>query len=276
MKIIIKVSILFFFFACNQSTKRNPVPEEVLPVADTLVQNESHTSPYLKNVKTTNGIFTLKDLTNKFCLVFGIGKNEPASTWENINLGDLKGYIINPSHEEFINLIELRAQSMYISPKKDSLPICKINNALIIPFTSNEDRTHLTQWKIISPDSILFDKLLHPILEKVYSNIVSIELLDLRGENYLSIYWEGGEGGENWDELTIVKLNSIDSSVDSFEIIEEAGVGYCHDCGNWAQIELKLNPDGLEIAEVRDSMKLVDNSWVSVWQKIKILKQIKI
>jgi hypothetical protein len=272
MKIIIKVSILFFFFACNQSTKQIPVPKEVLPIIDTLIQDESHASTYLKNVKLTNGIFTLKDLTNEFCLIFGIGKDEPASTWENINLSDLKGYIINPSHEEFINLIELRAQSMYISPKKDSLPICNINNALIIPFTSNEDRTHLTQWKIISPDSILFDKLLHPILEKVYSNIVSIELLDLRGENYLSIYWEGGEGGENWDELLIVKLNSVDS----FEIIEEAGVGYCHDCGNWARIELKLNADGLEITEVRDSMKLVDNNWVSVWQKKKKLKQIKI
>ncbi len=266
MKKIVKISILVLIFGCNQAKIKTPIEKEVT------IENNVDSKNYLKRVKPTNGKFALKDFTNEFCLVFGEGGYEQNNAWANINLDSLKGFIIDPTYEEFSNLKELRAQRIHIYPKNDSLPICKLENSFLIPFTSNEDRSHIIKWNIISPDSIAFDKLLQPSIERRYSNIVSIDLIELKNARYLSLYLKGGEGGSNWDEQIIAKYDGNDK----FEIIANEEVGYCHDCGDWAKISLKVNPNGFELTEIRDSMKLINNKWESEWQKTKKLKTIKI
>jgi hypothetical protein len=267
MKEVIKISILILILGCNQSNIKTPIQKEIGTVIESIIQEKDDSKDYLKRVKPTNGKFALTDFTNEFCLVFGIG-----NSWENINHDSLIGFIIDPTYEEFTNLRELRAQRIHIYPKNDSLPICKYGNSILIPFTSNEDRTHLTKWELISSDSILFDKLVQPSIERSYSNIVSMKLIELKDENYLSIYMKGGEGGSNWDEQMIVKVDANDK----FDIIAIERVGYCHDGGDWAKISLKINQDGFEMTEIRDSMKLVNNKWEREWRKKKKLKTVKI
>jgi hypothetical protein len=272
MKEIIKISLLVIILGCNQSKIKTPIQKEIVIVIDTIIEEKDDSNDYLKRVEPTNGKFSLENLSNEFCLVFGIGKHENNSAWENINRDSLRGFIIDPTYEEFSNLRELRAQRIHIYPNNDSLPICKFGNSILIPFTSNEDVSHLIKWEIISPDSIAFDKLVQPSIERRYSNIVSIELIEIKDENYLSIYMEGGEGGSNWDELMIVKLDGNDK----FDIVANEGVGYCHDCGDWAKIHLNVNPEGFEMTEIRDSMRLIDDSWVRERRKKKKLKTVKI
>jgi len=217
-------------------------------------------------------MFALTDLTNDFCLVFGTGENEPNSAWGNINLDSLVGYLIDPTYQEFSNLRELRAQRIYIYPQNDSLPMCKFDNSLLIPFTSNEERIHLTKWKITSQDSISFDRLIQPSIERRYSNITSIEVVKLKMKSYLLLYLMGGEGGENWDEQILSEFDGKNK----FEIIANEGVAYCHDCGDWARISVKIDSKGFEMIEIRDSMKLVNDKWEREWRKTKKLKTIKI
>ena len=272
MKEEIKILILVLILGCNQSKIKSPIQNEMVTVVDTIIEDENAPNNYLRRVKRTNGKFTLDDLSNEFCLVFGIGKDENNNEWERINRDSLLGFIIDPTYEEFINLRELRAQRIHIYPNNDSLPICKYGNSILIPFTSNEDRTHLTKWELVSSDSILFDKLVQPSIERRYSNIVSMKLIELKDENYLSIYLKGGEGGSNWDELLIGKIDTNDK----FDVIANEGVGYCHDCGDWAKISLEINQDGFEMTEIRDSMKLINDNWERTWRKKKKLKVVKI
>jgi hypothetical protein len=271
MKEIIKISILVIILGCNQSKINTPIKKEIVTVIDTIIEEQVDSNDYLESVKQTEGKFSLKDLSNEFCLIFGTGKYESNNFWNDKNIDSLKGFIIDPTYEEFSNLRELRAQRIHIYPKNDSLPICRFKNSLLIPFTSNEERSHLTIWKIMSGDSVKFDRILQPSIERKYSNIVSIEMIELKGENYLTLYMKGGEGGGNWDEQIIAKYDK-----DKFEIIDSEGVGYCHDCGDWAKIKLKVNSDGFEMTEIRDSMRLIDDSWVREWRKVIKMKTIKI
>jgi len=55
--------------------------------------------------------------------------------------------------------------------------------------------------------------------------------------------------------------------VNKFEIIANKAVGHCHDCGDWAKIELERRVDGFELIEIRDSMKRINNSWEREWRK---------
>ena len=272
MKEIFKISILVLILGCTQSKINNPPKKVVAIDDDTLIEEQTKANEYSERVKQTDGKFSLNDISNEFCLVFGIGKYESNNFWLDKNLDSLKGFIINPTYEEFSNLSELRAQRIYIHPKNDSLPICKYGKSILIPFSSNEDRTHLTKWDLASGDSIVFDKVIQPFIERRYSNIVSIELIELNDENYLSIYMKGGEGGSNWDEQLIAKVIASDK----IDIIANQRVGYCHDCGDWAKISLKVNQDGFEMTEVRDSMKLVNDKWKREWRKKKKLKTVKI
>ena len=99
-----------------------------------------------------------------------------------------------------------------------------------------------------------------------------MKFIELNNGNYLSIYKKGGEGGSNWDEQLIVKVDANDK----FDIIANESVGYCHDCGDWAKISLKINQDGFELTEIRDSMKLVNDKWEREWRKKKKLKTVKL
>jgi hypothetical protein len=272
MKEIFKISVLVIILGCNQSKINNP-PKEVFAVeVDTAIEDQTKTNEYLERVKQTDGKFSINDISNEFCLVFGIGKYESNNFWVHKNLASLIGFIVDPTYEEFSNLSELRAQRIHIYPKNDSLPICKYGKSILIPFTSDEDRIHLTKWDLTSGDSIIFNKVIEPLIERTYSNIVSIELLEINKENYLSIYMKGGEGGSNWDEQLIAKV--IDN--DNIEIIANQEVGYCHDCGDWAKISLKVNQDGFELTEIRDSMKIVNDKWEREWRRKKKLKTVKI
>lgn len=272
MKEVFKISILFIILGCNQPKVETPIQKEMAAVIDTIIEGKADSHDYLKRVKPTDGKFSLEDLSNRFCLVFGTGKYESNKFWNDQNIDSLIGFIIDPTYEEFSNLRELRAQRIHIYPNNDSLPICQFKNSLLIPFASNEDRSHLTIWKIISADSIEFDRIVQPSIERRYSNIVSIDIIELKDKNYLSLYMKGGEGGENWDELIVAKYDGFNK----FEIIANEGVGYCHDCGDWAKILLKANPNSFELTEVRDSMKLVDDSWEREWRKTKNLRTVKI
>ena len=271
MKQIITFYLLIIILGCNQTKLKNP-SKKVINTSIESTTKDKDSIDYFKRVLPSNGKFALTELTNEFCLVFGKGQHESDNEWKNINLDSLKGFIVNPSEEEFSNLRELRTQRGYIHPTSDSLPICRIENYFLIPFKSNDERFHLTKWNILSKDSIVFEQLIEPTIERIYSSISSIELIELKGNRYLSIYMMGGEGGSNYDEQLILQLKDENT----FEVIATEGVGYCHDCGNWARISLRTNPDGFEMIEIRDSMKLVNDKWESVWQKKIVLKTIKI
>lgn len=148
----------------------------------------------------------------------------------------------------------------------------------IITYEGN-DKTKLKSGYIInntisgiSSEGIVDFSICRSSIERRHSNIVSMKLVELKDENYLSIYLKGGEGGSNWDEQLIVKVDAKDN----FEIIANASVGYCHDCGDWAKISLKIIQDGFELTEIRDSMKLVNDKWEREWRKKKKLKTVKL
>lgn len=272
MKGVIQILTIVLLLGCNQSKTKTHVQNVSETVVETITEEKDTSSNYLRRVEVTNGIFTTEDLTSDFCLVFGIGEGYSNSDWENMNLDSLKGFIVDPTYKESINLKELRAQRIHIHPNNDSLPICKFGNSILIPFSSSEDRIHLTKWNVVSTDSIVFDKLVQPSILRKNSGIVSVKSIELKDQNYLSIYMQGGEGGANWDELLIVKVDKNDR----YETIEKEVVGYCHDCGDLARISLKINQDGFTMIEVRDSMKFVNDKWEREWRKEKILKKVKI
>jgi len=269
---IFKISFLLIVLGCNQSKTSSANQVELTNVIDTISNIDNDKIDVFTRVKKTNGVFAIDDLSDEFCLVFGIGKHESINSWNDQNIDSLKGFIVNPTYQEFINLRELRAQRVHIASKSDSLPICHFQNSLLIPFKSNEDISHLTIWRKMSKDSIKFDKILQPSIERSYASIVSIDSHELKGEEYLSIYLEGGEGGGNWDEQIIAKFNGKDK----FEIIASEIIGYCHDCGDWAKIKLTVNSDNFEMTEIRDSMKIVDGNWVRVSRKVLEKKKVSI
>lgn len=272
MNNFIKIFFLLSFFSCNQPKEKTAMENQTKIETETTTQPAEIKSKFLKRVRPTNGRFVLNDLTNQLSLIFGVGDHESNSDWEDIDQDDLMGFINYPTEEERTNLQNLIPQRLFIHPQNDSLPICRDRKTIFIPLSSNEDRVHITKWNFVSEDSIEFEKLLNPPIEKRYSNIVSMDLIGLDKERFFTIYLKGGEGGENWDEMIIAKI----VEKEAFEILAREGVGYCHDCGNWAKISLKINPNSLEMIEVRDSMKLANDQWESVWQKKTRLKKIKL
>lgn len=167
--------------ACKKSKIETPTQNKIETVNDAIVVQEDASTDYLKRVKPSNGKFLFADLTNEFCLVFGLGNHEPISAWENINSDSLKRYIIDPTYEEFSNLREMRVHRV----QKDSLPICTFGNSLLIPFSSNENYRHLTLWEKISHDSVEFVRIVEPPIGVNYSNIAAINFTELKSENYL-------------------------------------------------------------------------------------------
>ena len=270
MKFLTSLTLLFLIFGCKEQQVSTPYKDTV--DGSNNLQEIYKPIDYLDRVKPTDGRFLLTDLTKEFYLVFGLGSEEPEATWKSMTRDSLRGYIVNPSEEEFSNFRELRAQRGYFSPKNDSLPIARFENSLIIPFTAGEDLKCLTVWNILSSDSIEFDLIMQPALEAFYSNIVSIEVLEVKDSSYLAVYLQGGEGGENWDELIVAKFEGLDQ----FNVLVREGVGYCHDCGNWAKIVLEVTDSGFVLTERRDSMTLVNDQWDRVWTREKLLKRVGI
>lgn len=264
IKSFIYAFVLLGVLSCNNSKqipelkKNNPNATIIKPVK---------VPDYLKRLEPTNGRFVLDDIIYDFCLVFGVDSTETKTSWEDMTIDSLTGYIQKPIYKETSKLKELRGQRLHIFPVNDSLPVCKIGKTMLIPFNSHEEIMHLTAWNILPNDTIEFNRVLMPTIERTYSNITSIELKNIGQRNFLSIYLMGGEGGSNWDEQIIAEL-FIDYT---FSIIKSETVGYCHDCGNWGKISVLTRADGFEFIETIDSMRLINDGWERVNRQTKSL-----